>query len=54
MGVYREMWKELLLNLTKDNPYVKLNPPATDKDILEVDENALQTKTKISIILCYN
>ena len=30
------MWKELLLNITKNNN-IKFNPPATDEDIIEVE-----------------
>ncbi|KJS20911.1 MAG: hypothetical protein VR72_12775 [Clostridiaceae bacterium BRH_c20a] len=32
------MWKELLLNLSKGNKYVKLNPPATKHEILEIEK----------------
>jgi len=31
------MWKELLLGFTKDNSNIRLNPPATAEDILEVE-----------------
>jgi hypothetical protein len=42
------MWKELLLELTKDNPNVKLNPPATEENILEV-ENKLKVNLPKSL-----
>lgn len=31
-------WKTLLEQFTQDNPYMKLNPPATEQQILEIEE----------------
>jgi len=31
------MWKEVLLRFVEENNFVKLNPPATNEDILSME-----------------
>ena len=42
------MWKELLTNLTKDNAFVRLNPPAAEADIRRV-ERALKVRLPLDL-----